>query len=89
MAAWTDKYNFTRDVIEKAYEITVSKTNESSMHYANAILENWYASGLRTVEEIEAAEKERSKSAAVPQGTSFSTDSFFEAALKRSYEGVE
>jgi len=89
MAAWTDKYNFTRDVIEKAYEITVSKTNDSSMHYANAILENWYASGLRTVEEIEAAENERSKSAAVPQGTSFSTDSFFEAALKRSYDGIE
>lgn len=89
MTAWSEKYCFTREMIVKAYEITVAKTNDSSMNYANAILENWYASGFKTLADVEAAEAERTKSGAVPAGSSFSTDSFFEAALKRSYEGVE
>ena len=45
--------------------------------------------GFKTLADVDAAETERSKSAAVPAGSSFSTDSFFEAALKRSYEGVD
>jgi len=89
ISAWSEKYGFSREMIEKAYEITVTKTNDSSMSYANAILENWYAAGFKTLADVDAAEAERSKSAAVPAGSSFSTDSFFEAALKRSYEGVD
>ncbi len=87
LSAWQEKYRFSKKLIEKAYEITVSKTGDSSLSYANAILENWYASGLKTVKDVEAQEEQRSK--AVPSGSSFSTDSFFEAALKRSYEGME
>lgn len=88
IVAWSEKFKFSREMIQKAYEITVSKTNDSSMSYANAILENWYAAGFKSVEEVETAEQERTKNA-VPTGSSFSTDSFFEAALKRSYEGLE
>ncbi len=87
LAAWQEKYRFSKKLIEKAYEITVSKTGDSSLSYANAILENWYASGLKTVKDVEAHEEQRAK--AIPSGSSFSTDSFFEAALKRSYEGME
>lgn len=86
LIAWSEKYGFSREMIQKAYEITVSKTNESSMSYANAILENWYAAGYKTVEEVDAAENERSKKAALnPSTSSFDTDEFFEAALMRSY----
>ena len=59
MTAWSEKYCFTREMIVKAYEITVAKTNDSSMNYANAILENWYASGFKTLADVEAAEAER------------------------------
>jgi len=62
------------------------RIHELQDSYANAILENWYASGLKTVKDVEAQEEQRSK--AVPSGSSFSTDSFFEAALKRSYENM-
>lgn len=85
LTAWNEKYHFSRDMIQKAYEITVSKTNDSSMSYANAILENWYAAGYKTVEDVDAAENERNKPA-VQNGSSFATDDFYEAALKRSYE---
>lgn len=85
IAAWVDKYKFSREMIRAAYEATVNRINDPTLNYANAILENWYAAGYTTVEQVEAAEEERSKTKAVPSGTSFSTDSFFETALKRSY----
>lgn len=84
---WVDKYGFDRDMIHAAYEVTVEKTREPNMNYANAVLENWYAAGLKTVEEVRSAEAQRqsSRQKEVPSGTSFSTDSFFEAAIQRSY----
>ncbi len=82
---WSVKYDFSREMIQAAYEVTVAKTKDPTLNYANAVLENWYAAGYKTVADVEAAEEERSKTKDVPAGTSFSTDSFFEAALKRSY----
>lgn len=87
IAGWVDKYGFDRDMIKAAYEVTVEKTREPNMNYANAVLENWYAAGYKTVEDVEAAEAQRAANRPkdVPAGTSFSTESFFEAAIQRSY----
>ncbi|MBE6542157.1 MAG: DnaD domain protein [Ruminococcaceae bacterium] len=83
--AWSEKFNFSRDMIKAAYEITVSRTNEPNMKYTNGILENWYAAGYKTPEEVEAAEAERNRNKDKTQASSFATDDFYEAALKRSY----
>jgi len=80
--AWSEKFRFDRTMIEKAFEITVSKTNEPRISYANAILENWFAAGYQTPDDVDNAEKEREKQ---PKGSSFETDNFYEAALQRSY----
>lgn len=87
IANWVDKYGFSREMIRAAYEVTVEKTKEPTMNYTNAVLENWYAAGLKTPADVEAAEAQRAASRPkdVPKGASFSTDSFFEAALQRSY----
>ena len=87
IANWVDKYGYDRDMIRAAYEITIEKTKDPNMNYANAVIENWYAAGFKTVEEVEAAEAQRASNRQkdVPSGTSFATDSFFEAALQRSY----
>lgn len=84
---WVEKWGFGRDMIQLAYEITVEKTKEPNFNYANAILEHWYTAGLKTPEDVEAAEEKRAANRPkdVPAGASFSTDSFFEAALQRSY----
>lgn len=74
---------FSRDIITKAYEITVTNTKEPSINYTNAILEKWYAAGYKTIADIEAAEEKRSKSKNT--ASSFSVDDFYEAALMRSY----
>ena len=83
--AWANTFRFSRDMISKAYEITVKNTQGASMDYANRILENWYTAGYETPEDVDAAAAERKGQNAPPAGTSFSTDEFFEAALMRSY----
>lgn len=84
---WSTKFNYGEDIIRRAYEITVNNTKEASTDYANAVLENWYTANLTTLEQIDAsidarnAEKKRGNE----EHSSFDTDDFFEAALKRSY----
>ena len=75
----------SKDMIAKAYEVTVSNTQGPSMDYANKVLENWHSAGYMTPEEVDAARAERKAQKSLPEGTSFSTDEFFEAALLRSY----
>ena len=84
---WCIKWNYDEDIIRRAYEITVNSTNEPSFPYTNAILENWYANDLKTIEEIDAflAARNAEKSGESELNTSFDTDDFFEAALQRSY----
>jgi DnaD/phage-associated family protein len=93
---WILTMHYDRPVIEKAYEVTINNTGKPSISYANAVLENWYKAGLATREEVEASIEEYQKNKESektgekrPDGTSFDTDEFFEAALRRSYEGVE
>ena len=83
---WSAEWEMPAEVISMAYEIAVRKTGEASVPYTNAILEKWHAEGLKTAAEVEAYEQEHHPSgAAAPAGSSFDTDDFFEAAIKRSY----
>ena len=84
---WFGTFGYEKDVVSKAYEITVNTTNEPSVPYANAILERWYSEGMKTLEDIEKAEakrREEKKNIDNNEG-SFDTDDFFESALQRSY----
>ena len=81
---WINNFKFDFEVIEKAYEITVGATNQPSVPYANAILEKWYADGVRTISDVERIMEERAQAKA-ESGSSFDLDEFFEAALNRSY----
>ncbi len=85
---WSSKFAFSRDMIRAAYEITVAKTGEASFNYANAILENWFASGFKTPDDVAKAEAER-KNEHTSHEASFQTNDFYEAALMRSYENAE
>lgn len=87
--SWVGKFGYGMDEIGRAYELTVNAIGKESLPYANAILETWNTAGLRTIGDIDAyltAQKaENAAASAVPDGTSFNTDAFFEAALRRSY----
>ena len=82
---WTSA-NISIDFIKKAYDITVDKTGKISVAYCAKIIENWLSCGIKTVEDVENSEKERISKA---QASSFETNDFFEAALRRSYNKKE
>lgn len=81
---WILEYKYEIEIIEKAYETTVDSTNKTSLPYAGAILDRWYAEGIRTLDDIEKDAENRKKSKKAKDG-SFDTDEFLEAALKRSF----
>ena len=81
---WITEWKMPPEVIERAYEITITRTKEPSIPYTNAILEKWNAENIRTLEAVEAAEAARQ--IPMPPGTSFDTDEVLELALRRSYQ---
>ncbi len=81
ISSWVNDMKCPIEVIEKAYEVTCDATGKPSLHYANSVIERWHAEGLLTVEQIEQSYK--NKDAKEP-GSSFETDEFFEAAVRRS-----
>ena len=85
ISAWINDMGYSIEIIEKAYEVTADATGKGSIPYANSVLERWFAAGLRTLEEIE--DSYRSGDGDKPHEGSFDTDSFFEAAVRRSLSG--
>lgn len=87
---WLNDMRYTIDIITKAYEITADSKAGASFPYTNAVLERWNSENLRTIEEIEAAEKQKEQGkeqGALEQSSSFDTDDFFAAAVRRSLGG--
>ena len=85
ISGWFGKFGYGEEVVTKAYEITVSATNEPSVPYANAVLERWFSEGLTTIEDVERSISERAEAKKQESDSgSFDTDDFFESALRRS-----
>ena len=83
IASWVGDMGYSIEIINKAYEVTADATGKGSFAYANSVLERWNAAGLRTLPEIEESYA-KGGADAKPASGSFDTDSFFEAAVKRS-----
>lgn len=82
------KWNIAPEVLKLAYEVAVDSTGAPSMPYTNKVLSNWKEAGYTTAEQVKAAmeeykQKKESRGGGTTQ-SSFATDEFFEAALKRS-----
>ena len=85
IAGWC-KAEIPRELMERAYEITVDNTGKASMAYANKILNSWNEKGYRTLADVEQAMNEYRQQKEAQSPSSFGTDEFFEAALKRGRE---
>lgn len=86
---WTVTYGYGIEIIKLAYEITVDTIKEPNLNYANGILQRWYSSELKTEDDIKAQLEADAKAKGEPAaGKSFDSTDFFEAALRRSYEGA-
>jgi DnaD/phage-associated family protein len=62
MDRWLKEYGFSLDVITEACSRTVSQTGQASFQYAEGILSNWKAQGVKTPADI-ASQDARHKSA--------------------------
>ena len=72
------------DLLSKAYEITIDKCQgKFSYPYMAKILDNWHTNGIKTIEDVEKSLEEYQSKQKLSTST-FETDEFFEAALKRS-----
>lgn len=93
---WIEEFAMPIEVIERAYQITIDSIKELSFDYMGKILENWHSAGATTIpaveELLEAHRRQRAeaaeKSAEPDSFSSFNTDDFFEAAIKRSWEAL-
>ena len=87
---WAKDLGYGIDVITLAYEVCCDSKGSFSFDYANRVLENWYAAGVRTVEnakdELERFRLSKEKGAELAK--SFDTGEFFSTALKRSYKNM-
>lgn len=86
LSQWV-KWGISNEVLKLAYEVAVNSTGSPSMPYTNKVLSNWKEAGYTTAEQVKAAmeeyqQKKENKGAAAQ--SSFATDEFFEAALRRS-----
>lgn len=90
---WCIEWAFPYDIIHRAYEITIDSTKDHklSLPYLNKVLDNWFKSGYKTLDEINTATLayQRDKEQVTQSGSSFDTDEFFELAVKRTYEKIE
>lgn len=78
---WFEELCYSFEIVKVAYEITVDKTHEVNFNYMGKILENWYAAGYRTLDDIKGGATKK----AVPKtDDSFNVDDFVAAALKKS-----
>ena len=82
ISAWVNDMGYSAEIITKAYEVTVDATGKGSIPYANSVLERWNAAGLRTLQDIE--ESYKKKESPLDSESSFDTDAFFDAAVKRA-----
>ncbi len=95
MIRWRQEYGFSYEIIYRAYQITLENRREYNLPYMDAVLKNWHEAGLTTLEAIAAYDKGfredklrtgKKTPAAQPLGnSSFETDDFFMAAVKRSF----
>lgn len=82
---WVNVYGFDFEMIKCAYEETVNNTSKPSVSYAGKVLENWYAEGFKTPEDVKRAKEKRNGSPAAAQATSFNVDDFFNAAINKGF----
>ncbi|EOB8391458.1 phage replisome organizer N-terminal domain-containing protein [Listeria monocytogenes] len=60
LLAWVDDFAGNREIVMKALEVTSEQgANKRNYAYVNKILKNWESRGFKTIEDVDAAEKQR------------------------------
>lgn len=85
---WFGEMKLSFDLVKKAYEITIDRIGELKLPYMSKILEQWYAKGVRTVEDAEKLDKKRADEKAAEkaeQNSEYDIEKYIAAAAKKGY----
>lgn len=52
ITTWTETMEFNIELIQMAYDITVTNTGKLAFPYLNSILESWYKNGIKTIDAV-------------------------------------
>ena len=75
VSVWENTYKSSKELVELAYEKTVSAISKPSVSYMSKILETWHNESLDTVEKVNVAtEKKNEKSVGSDSSSSFDFD---------------
>jgi len=91
---WRDEYKFDSSVILFACNRTITTISKPSFQYTDSILENWKKAGVKTLEDIESADKiyisskKKASAVAAPVGKP-KTRPVFSNFEQRSYDSNE
>ncbi len=85
IAGWCAE-EYPEEFIKLAYDVAINNGAKVPFSYTAKVLEKWNASGYKSVADVEAA-RDRYRQQKM-QNTSFDTDEFFEAALKRGSKKI-
>jgi len=82
---WTSKWHVSEEMLKRAFEETVSKTQTPTLAYCNAILKSWHEAGIVSGDDVEKEKQsyKKKKSSAKEKDAGFDLDEFFDLALKR------
>ena len=89
---WIQNYRYGVDIIRLAYDIMIDSIQRPVPKYADKIMEKWHCEGLRTLDEIEAYEKNKKDNAQADKNDpqkSYEVDDFFAAAMNRSFKDLK
>lgn len=83
IAAWQTSFEFSDEMLELAYEKTVSAAKNPTIKYMHKILENWNAAGFTAPADVEGGGAAKAKAE-----KSYDVDDFFESAVSKGRKKV-
>ncbi len=81
---WFGEMKLSFDLVKKAYELTIDRIGELKLPYMSKIIEQWYAKGVRTVEDAEKADAKHKEEKAV-ENSDYDIEKYFAAAAKKGF----
>ncbi|MBR6594499.1 MAG: DnaD domain protein [Clostridia bacterium] len=85
---WFGEMRLSFDLVKKAYEITIDRIGELKLPYMSKIIEQWFAKGVRTVEDAEKLQAKHAEDKAAEraeENSEYDIEKFFTAAAKKGF----
>lgn len=57
---WINSYGFSTEIINRACDISFNRINKADFKYMDAILTNWFKSGIKTIKDIDTKDLKKS-----------------------------